>query len=232
GDGEIEYLGRLDDQIKIRGFRVELGEIAAKLSAYPGIDDAAVVPLRRDDDETLAAYYVAAADSTVDPNSLRRHLQQLLPPYLVPAFFVALPRLPLTANGKLDRQALPDPIAVPDVPPSMRAPRTALEMQIMTVWRNLLGRDALGPDDNVFDHGAHSMLAVRARNRLRTLLGRDIPVVWLFQCPTPATLAAALSQSAKEEQNSLARTAQERAAHRRQVDRQAAQRRAVRRHEQ
>jgi amino acid adenylation domain-containing protein len=232
GDGEIEYLGRADDQIKIRGFRIEPGEIAAQLSRHPAVADAVVVPRRRDAETMLVAYYVAA-DGATDAGSLRRHLQQLLPPYMVPAFFVALARLPLTANGKLDHRELPDPLASTSSLPDVPAPRSGLEARILKLWCDLLGHHALGPDDNVFEHGAHSMLAVQARNQLQAWLGRDIPVVMLFQCPTPAALAAALSRPEDDEPHDLEAAAQQRAAQRRQVDRQQAGRRpAARQREQ
>jgi len=197
-DGEIEYLGRLDDQVKIRGFRIELGEISAALSRHPGVADAAVTRHERGGDAFLAAYYVPR-EGGVEAVGLRRYLQDLLPAYMIPAHFVALPRLPLTANGKLDRRALPAP---QDPTTAMSSERdealTSIEQHVLTCWRSVLGTDRLRSDDNVFDHGAHSVLAVQVRGLLQSRLQRGIPVVWLFQYPTPAALAAALRQGNAE----------------------------------
>ncbi|WPZ32677.1 non-ribosomal peptide synthase/polyketide synthase [Thalassobaculum sp. OXR-137] len=189
-DGELEYLGRLDSQVKIRGFRIELGEITATLNQHPGIRESAALLQGAAEDKSLTAYYVAAADPP-PVEDLRRYLQARLPGYMVPARFVALERMPLTVNGKLDRRALPDPASVP-TDATGRAPRTEREAQVVDLWRALLALPALGLDDNVFEHGAHSILAVQARGRLEALTGRSIPVVLLFQHPTPASLAAAL----------------------------------------
>jgi amino acid adenylation domain-containing protein len=214
-DGELEYLGRLDDQIKLRGFRIEPGEIAYVLRRHPGVRDAAVVLLRgKSQDAMLAAYYVPAG--SVDESDLRTHLQRSLPPHMIPSALVAVPALPLTVNGKLDRRALPDPaklrLTVASSEP--RLPGTPAEAQVLEVWRALLEHPALGPDDNVFDQGAHSVLVVQARNRLRELLGREIAVALLFQYPTSAGLAAELERNAAVDPNEIVVT-QERAALRR-----------------
>ena len=191
-DGEIEYLGRRDEQVKVRGFRIEPGEIAAVLSRYPGVADAAVTRHERDGDAFLAAYYVPR-EGGIDADDLRRYLRDLLPAYMIPAHFVALSRLPLTVNGKLDRRALPSPRNTVTAT-SMREEdaRNPIAQQVLACWQTALGTDRLGLDDNVFDNGAHSILAVRVRGMLQSRLKREIPVVLLFQYPTAAALATAL----------------------------------------
>jgi len=213
--GEIEYLGRVDTQVKIRGHRVELGEIASVITRHPAVREAVVIVRQGSDSATLAAYYVPVA-APIDAQELRRHAQQVLPDYMVPAAFTALDVIPLTVNGKLDERALPAPQA-PLAGSPRRAPRTKLERRIVEVWREALAQDGLGPDDNVFDHGAHSVLAVRVRRKLEAELSRDIPVVALFQFPTPAALALHLEPGdvAASDDNS----ASDRAAARRQARR-------------
>jgi hypothetical protein len=204
----------LDDQIKLRGFRIEPGEIAYVLRRHPDVRDAAVVLRGKSQDAMLAAYYVPAG--SVDEPDLRTHLQRSLPPHMIPSALVAVPALPLTVNGKLDRRALPDPARLrPTVAGSEpRLPGTPAEAQVLEVWQALLEHPALGPDDNVFDQGAHSVLVVQARNRLRELLGREIAVALLFQYPTSAGLAAELERNAAVDPNEIVVT-QERAALRR-----------------
>jgi amino acid adenylation domain-containing protein len=191
-DGEIEYLGRLDDQVKIRGFRVETGEVAATLVRHGGVADAAVTLHERNGNAFLVAHYVPR-EGAVETADLRRHLQDLLPAYMIPAYFIALPRLPLTVNGKLDRRALPSPEDLTRATPRdpQREP-TSIEQQVLACWRLALGEDRLRADDNVFDYGANSVLAVQVRGMLQSALKREIPVVLLFQHLTPSTLAAAL----------------------------------------
>ncbi|MEP5767386.1 amino acid adenylation domain-containing protein, partial [Nisaea sp.] len=194
-DGELEYLGRLDSQVKMRGFRIELGEISACLNQHEDVREAAVIIHERDGDKSLVGYYVPQG-AAHDAEDLRRHLQAQLPAYMVPSRFIALEHLPLTINGKLDHRALPAPETI-SVDQAGRAPGSELEEQILSIWHELLGHPGLGVEQNVFEHGAHSVLAVRARARIQTLLGREVSIVLLFQHPTPAALAAALEASAE-----------------------------------
>jgi amino acid adenylation domain-containing protein len=190
--GEIEYLGRFDEQVKIRGFRIEPGEIAVTLARHGGVTEAAVTLHENNGNAFLVAYYVPR-EGALEAADLRRHLQDLLPAYMIPAHFIVLPRLPLTVNGKLDRRALPRPEELTRAKwPEPRRKRTSTEQQVLACWQAALGNDGLGADDNVFDHGAHSLLAVQVRGMLQSRLKRDIPVVLLFQHPTPMALAAAL----------------------------------------
>ncbi|MEV0895343.1 non-ribosomal peptide synthase/polyketide synthase [Actinoplanes sp. NPDC049802] len=182
-DGEIEYVGRADQQVKVRGFRVELGEIEAALSALPGVAGAAVLavpgPVVR-----LAGYVAGDAD----PAALRAELAATLPDYLVPAVIVRLDRLPLTPNGKVDKRALPA-AEMPAV--AGRAPATALERDLCALFAEVLGLDTVGADDDFFALGGHSLLATRLIGRLRAGLGREISLRDLFAAPTPAGVAAA-----------------------------------------
>ncbi|MBO3740221.1 non-ribosomal peptide synthase/polyketide synthase [Actinoplanes flavus] len=187
-DGEIEYVGRADQQVKVRGFRVELGEIEAALSALPGVAGAAVLavpgPVVR-----LAGY--VAGD--VDPAALRAELAATLPDYLVPAVIVRLDRLPLTPNGKVDKRALPA-AEMPVV--AGRAPATPLEAALCALFADILGLDTVGADDDFFALGGHSLLATRLIGRLRADLGREISLRDLFAGPTPAGVAAASTAQA------------------------------------
>jgi hypothetical protein len=141
----------------------------------------------------LFAYYVPA-NGPIAGADLRRHLQEHLPPYMIPQAFTAIPTLPLTVNGKLDERALPEPQEGASGNGQQRAPRNGLEQQVLDMWRIALADERLGPDDNVFERGAHSLIAVQARNQLQTLLQREIPVVLLFEYPTPAALAMQLER--------------------------------------
>ncbi|MDQ3401962.1 MAG: amino acid adenylation domain-containing protein, partial [Actinomycetota bacterium] len=186
GDGELVFLGRGDGQVKVRGFRVELGEIEAELVRLPEIT-AAAVTVREDEPgvKRLVAYLVGG-----DPTDARTALALRLPEYMVPAAFVALDALPLTANGKLDRRALPAPEWTADT--SHIAPRTATERAVARVWSDVLGVPELGAHDNFFHLGGDSILGIRVVAGLRDALGVDVSPRALFTTPTVAELAAAL----------------------------------------
>jgi acyl carrier protein len=189
-DGDIEYLGRIDGQVKIRGHRVELGEIEARARDFPGVQDA-VVQLREDapGDQRLVAYIVG---SGIDPAALREFLKAHLPGYMVPAACVPLERLPLTANGKLDRRALPRPKVVSN---PQALPRPGVEQAIAEIWQEVLGVPSVGLDDSFFDLGGHSLSLVQVHGKMRALLTVDLPVTKLFQYPTIRSLARHLTES-------------------------------------
>ncbi|WP_278251555.1 amino acid adenylation domain-containing protein [Streptomyces griseocarneus] len=189
-DGTLEYFGRADHQVKIRGFRIELGEIEAVLADHPDVADAAVV-VREDTpgDKRLVAYAVPARETT--PARLREHAGTELPLHMVPSAVVLLDRLPLTANGKLDRKALPAPDLAGAVTEG-RAPRGPREEQLCAIFADVLGLPRVGVDDNFFDLGGHSLLAVRLAGRVKAALGADVGIGTVFQAPTPAALDAAL----------------------------------------
>ncbi|ONI76154.1 hypothetical protein ALI144C_36365 [Actinosynnema sp. ALI-1.44] len=186
-DGVLEFLGRADDQVKVRGFRIEPGEIAAVLAESPLVGQAAVVVA---DDDRLVAYLVRAG-GTPDIGELRRHAMTKLPDYMIPSAFVVLDALPLSPNGKLDRSALPDPSG--SHTPAGRGPRTSKEETLCRLFAQLLGREPIGIDDNFFALGGHSMLVTRLVNEIRSELGAEISVRTVFQAPTVADLSAELA---------------------------------------
>jgi non-ribosomal peptide synthetase component F/acyl carrier protein len=185
-DGNLVYLGRLDGQVKIRGFRVEPGEVEAVLTRHPAVREAVVVA----DGRRLAAYVVSACPAS----ELRAFVSSQLPDYMTPSIFVPLAAMPLTANGKVDRRALP-PLAPPESASTV-APRTPTETTLATIWAELLGVPGVGVDDNFFELGGHSLLAIQAISRVRQAFGVEIPLRSLFEAPTIASLAARLPASA------------------------------------
>ncbi|HVV70346.1 MAG TPA: amino acid adenylation domain-containing protein, partial [Verrucomicrobiae bacterium] len=196
--GELEYLGRMDDQVKIRGFRIELGEIESALSRHPHVRECAVVAHRDDaNGPRLVAYLVCSPDA-VSPAELRPFLQSTLPEYMIPSDFVPLEKLPLTANGKLDRRALPLPIRNTLVQPSGQA-MNPVERLTADIWCELLGRTSVGLEDNFFELGGHSLLATQVISRLAAALGTELSVVLLFEAPTVAALARAAAQAQREQ---------------------------------
>jgi amino acid adenylation domain-containing protein len=194
-DGSLDFLGRTDHQVKIRGFRIEPGEIETALTRLPGIAQAAVIP-RQDQAglQQLVGYVVPEAGATLDPTALRRALAETLPDHVVPAAVVLLDRLPLTPNGKLDRKALPAPdfTAGPG-----RAPRTPQEEILAALFAETLGLDTVSIDDSFFDLGGHSVLATKLVNRIRTVLGAELPIRALFEAPSVAGLAGRLVAPAR-----------------------------------
>jgi amino acid adenylation domain-containing protein len=196
--GELELLGRRDHQVKVRGFRIELGEIEAALARHPGVGAAAVVARedgRRDGktDRRLVAYLSPGSGATPPPEELRRHLRQSLPDFMVPALFVALPALPKTPSGKLDRRALPDPGMPDSTGAGEAAPRTPLERSLLAIWREVLGRERIGVHDNFFDLGGHSLLAARLVARVGEALGVELSIPTVFTAPSIARLAERLA---------------------------------------
>jgi aryl carrier-like protein len=196
-DGDVEYLGRADQQVKVRGFRIELGEIEAALSQHPAIAETVVLARRRDDGSNQLVAYVVPAGDGLDVVDLRAHLERRLPDYMVPSAFVALASLPLTANGKLDRAALPDPSERRIEAGRFVEPADGLEQTIAGVLRDVLRVDRVGAHDNFFDLGADSLLVAVAHARIREALGRDLSLVALYKHPTVGTLAAALAAGAR-----------------------------------
>jgi amino acid adenylation domain-containing protein len=184
--GELEYLGRVDDQVKIRGFRVELAEIAAALDSHPAVRECAVV-LDRSGEPRLVAYVVATAGPSAA--ALRAHAAERLPQYMIPAAFVFLDRLPVTTNGKLDRDRLPAADTRASVAKS-DPPTTATERTIASLWSRVLRIESPGVTDNFFELGGHSVLAVRIVNGIRETCAVDLPVSVIFHSPTIAALAA------------------------------------------
>ncbi|MFD1939042.1 amino acid adenylation domain-containing protein [Nonomuraea mangrovi] len=202
GDGLLEFLGRLDEQVKVRGHRIEPAEVEARVMTHPGVSAAAVAAVG----DTLAGYFTGEAD----PRDLHDHLAATLPPYLIPTRWVRMDRLPLTPNGKVDRAALPEPEAVHAeyLPPS-----TDAEQLIAEVFAEVLGVEKAGVHDEFFALGGHSLLAVRVVARIRAAIDLDVPIRTLFARPTVGALAQAveellvaeLGQMSDEEAERLAR---------------------------
>ncbi|MFE5588384.1 amino acid adenylation domain-containing protein, partial [Kitasatospora sp. NPDC056531] len=190
-DGELEFAGRVDHQVKVRGFRIEPGEIEAELTAHPGLARVAVLAREDKPGETrIVAYVVPSAHSPATAAALASYLRDRLPDYLVPSAFVLLDTLPLTPNGKLDRAALPAP--EPTGATGARAPRTPQEQILCELFAEVLGLARAGVDDDFFDLGGHSLLATRLVSRVRATLGVELELRSLFRTPTPAGLAAGL----------------------------------------
>lgn len=218
-DGTLAFLGRIDQQVKIRGVRIEPGEIAALLSQHPSVSAAVVVGREETPggDRHLVAYVVpreestAAAESLTIPLSLttwRDFLQQKLPEYMVPTTFVPLAALPLTPNGKIDRQALPAPHqGRPALENTFVAPHTPVEAEVARIWAEVLRLDRVGIHDNFFQLGGHSLLAAQVIYRLREIFLTELPLPSLFEAPTVAGVAAVIecAQSAGAEQIAIAR---------------------------
>lgn len=199
-DGVIEFLGRADHQVKIRGHRIELGEIEAVLAQHPGVAEGVVV-VRTDnpEDPRLAAYIVPAPAGAPDAMVLRDFLRDKLPGHMVPELFVFLDRLPLTPNGKIDRNALPPPNRMVAAQAGGVVPMAGLEQTIAGIWKEILGLDHLGPDDNFFDSGGRSLHVVQVKGRLEESLGVELPVIKLFQYPTVRSLADFIGTQSSEE---------------------------------
>jgi amino acid adenylation domain-containing protein len=190
-DGNIEFLGRADNQVKIRGHRIELGEIESVLNQHPSVKEAVVVPRARDSEEKdLAAYIVGSDELSPTVAELRGFLQERLPEFMIPSGFTFLEVLPLTPNGKIDRDALPTIDGVPTtVDDEFVEPRTEIEELVAQIWREVLKRDRIGVHDNFFDLGGHSLLATRVVARLQSNFHIDLPLRKLFEHPTVAGLA-------------------------------------------
>jgi amino acid adenylation domain-containing protein len=192
-NGDREYLGRVDHQVKIRGFRIELGEIEASLQRHPLVKRTVVTTLRDAAGETrLIAYVIADRENTPAVSELRSYLKESLPDYMIPSGFVYVEAFPLTANGKLDRRALPEPGQRLNHYRGSVAPRDLLEFEIARVWEEILEAGEVGVTDDFFDLGGHSMLAVRLTARLRTRLNLDVPLSTLIQGGTVESLASIL----------------------------------------
>ncbi|HSN97591.1 MAG TPA: amino acid adenylation domain-containing protein, partial [Candidatus Nanopelagicales bacterium] len=197
-DGELEFLGRADDQVKVRGHRIELGEIEAALSAHPAVREAVV--LAREDapgDRRLVAYVVPERAGATAVESLRDHLQAKLPSYMVPSAIVLLESLPLSSNGKVDRRALPSPEATRSEAAGARVePRDRTELELARIFEDLLQVRPVGARDDFFALGGHSLLAVRLVARIKDRFGRDLPLSQLFRGATVEGLASVLTGGA------------------------------------
>ena len=221
GGAVMEFLGRSDHQVKLRGHRIELGEVESQLHLLPGV--AECVAIVRDDndndndmsgDQQLVAYVVAAPGVAVDPVELRESLRTELPEVMVPQHVVLLPAMPRTPNGKLDRSGLPAPHTTKRAG-VVTAPTTDSERVVLDAWRTVLGTDEIGVDDNFFDVGGHSLLVVRLHRTLQERLGHPLPLTDLYRYPTVRSFSVSLAESDGEApiaiSNALDRAARRRA---------------------
>src|SRR5262249_24198248 len=193
GDGVLEFVGRADHQVKVRGYRIEPGEIEAALVRHASVSQAAVVARPdRSGGQQLVGYVVLAAGADADAAALRAHVGARLPDYMVPSSIVVLDRLPLTANGKLDRGALPAPELRASVARLARSPREEL---LCGLFAEVLGLERVGIDDDFFALGGHSLLATRLISRLRSSLGVEVSIRSLFEAPTVAGLVERLGEA-------------------------------------
>jgi amino acid adenylation domain-containing protein len=195
-DGRVAFLGRVDDQLKIRGYRVEPDEIAAALGAQPGVAACSVVARDDGDERRLVAYVVPAPGAGLGRDALTAALRRSLPDYMVPATFVTLSGLPLTISGKVDRAALPAPDATNMLRDSDRvAPRTEVETELAAILSSLLGVDEVSVQDNFFLLGGHSLLGTQLIARVRDVFGVELSLRTLFDAPTIADLAAEIERA-------------------------------------
>jgi hypothetical protein len=200
--GDLEFLGRIDQQVKVRGFRIELGEIESVLAEHPAVRAAAVAAPEVAGMKRLVAYVVTAdpGDSSDDSmgdsmgSTLRAFLGERLPDYMIPSHFMTLDVLPLTATGKVDRRALPAPDGGAGRDEGFVAPRTPLEEAVAEIWSEVLGASRVGIHDSFWDLGGHSLLATKVLARLHEALGIDLPLQALFKSPTIAGLTVAIGE--------------------------------------
>jgi surfactin family lipopeptide synthetase A len=199
-NGDIEFLGRIDHQIKVRGFRIEMGEIEAVLRQHDAVNETVVV-VREDTpgNQRLVAYFVTTQESALIAGELREFLKTKLPEYMVPSAFVMLKAMPQTPNGKVNRRALPAPDQAALAPTAkFAAPKDATESRLVQIWETVLGVRPIGVRYNFFELGGHSLVAVKLMNRVEQAFGKNLPIATLLQAPTIEQLAAILRQEGWE----------------------------------
>ncbi len=207
-DGNLEFRGRVDFQVKVRGFRIELGEIESFLNQHPGVRESVVIA--REDpvaDKQLVAYVVAGPEHSLSTAELRGYLKEKLPDYMVPSWFVMLDALPVTVNGKVDRDALPAHDSKQTAPERFYVPtRNPIETGLTAVWEEVLGVERVGITENFFELGGHSLLATQVISRVRDRFGVELPLRVVFEAPTVAELATAivLKQAEQGDQDDVA----------------------------
>ncbi|HEV2705717.1 MAG TPA: amino acid adenylation domain-containing protein [Pyrinomonadaceae bacterium] len=197
-DGNIEFVGRLDEQVKVRGFRIELGEVEAALNEQKEVREALVIAQADASGQSrLVAYVSAEPNQEITKKELRERLRERLPEFMIPAVFVLLSELPLMPNGKVDRRALPAPEEVSDEVEESVAPQTEVESIIAGIWREVLRREKVGVHENFFDLGGHSLLMVQVHNRLRKAFDTNITMLDLFKYPTISALAGYIAPASQ-----------------------------------
>jgi amino acid adenylation domain-containing protein len=197
-DGNVKYLGRIDNQVKVHGFRIELGEIETVLAEHKGVREGVVVARGTTTSERRLVAYVVAAEAETPPGAseLRAHLKQKLPDYMLPAVFVLLDAMPLTPSGKVDRRRLPEPAQLrPELGAEFVAPRTPAEELLAEMWARVLKLERVGIHDNFFDLGGHSLLATQLISQVRQVFRVELPLRSLFEEPTVAGLLKELARA-------------------------------------
>jgi amino acid adenylation domain-containing protein len=203
-DGNLRYHGRADLQVKIRGFRIELGEIEAVLASHPSVERVVVIVREdRPNEKRLVGYVVSKTDTEIVPTELRSHAEQSLPDYMVPSLFVKMDALPINANGKVERRALPMPDWSQLAAGERIAPQNNLELMLLRVWEKVLGVPNISVEDNFFDLGGHSVLAVRLLADIERVVGRKIPLSSLFRGSTVASQARVLREGSESDPEPL-----------------------------
>jgi acyl carrier protein len=194
-DGQLAFLGRIDAQVKIRGYRIELDEIAAVLNNAPAVKQSVVAVDQPENGEPqLVAYVALAPDATPQLSALQQHLGQTLPDYMIPATFVHLDTLPMTANGKIDRAALPKPDAANQLRDAVAVPTTPIEIRLTAIIRELLHIETIGINDNFFLLGGHSLLGAQLLAQISQAYGVKLPLHQLFVTPTIRELSTCIEQ--------------------------------------
>ena len=194
-EGDLEFMGRVDGQVKVRGFRIEPGEVETALRAHPSVREAVVVLRGDEPHQRLVAYFVASQDGAPAAGDLRALLKKTLPEFMIPSKFVELARLPLTPSGKVDRQALPE--ADTDGSGLEReyvAPQDIMEIKLARLWEEVLDVERVGTRDDFFELGGHSLLAVRLLSQIEKAFDRQLPLAVIFDAPTVGQLAALLRE--------------------------------------
>ena len=197
--GELEYLGRVDQQLKLRGYRIEPGEIEAVLRERAGLADATVIARAHPSGESQLVAYALATDAAPAPDALRAQCRQWLPGYMIPAAFVYLDAWPLTPHGKLDRDALPAPELEPQVEQPFVAPRDEDEQKLCTIWEDVLNVRPVGIRHGFFELGGHSLLATQLVSRIRNAFGVELPLRALYEAPTVEQLSGAIAALGRQD---------------------------------
>ena len=203
-DGQLQYLGRVDQQIKFRGYRIELGEIESALSSHPLIEDCVVILKDDKKIQQLVGYVQIDRKGSLTTNDIRQFVEQALPHYMIPSAFVMLAQLPMTNGGKVDRKALPEPDHHLPKSGEAVAPRNPVETVLAEIWNEVLGIDKCWVHDNFFELGGHSLLATQVVSRIRRIFRIELPLKDLFESPTIAELSRQIEVSIEQEQEGIA----------------------------
>ena len=192
-DGNLVFVGRKDTQVKIRGYRIELGEIEVALNTLPNIKQAVVIATGSETQEKRLVAYIQSVNKSESIAMVKKELSEVLPDYMLPSKFITIDAFPLTANGKIDKDNLPNPVNFrPEGAPILRRPKTTLQKSIAKVWSSVLDIAAIGVDDNFFEMGGNSLLTQKLASILTTDFGINIPITKLYQHPTIAEITAFL----------------------------------------